>query len=199
MVHLGRAGQGAEIGPARGDVPIGCQRAINLARVHLEELGQDDIGKVGAAGQSGAGGHVVAGNDVEHGLVGQFGSPFEEGDEVFTDIVDDQAFQRRRQHFGATQYGGALGPRLRAGSGEQPGRQRLELFHFGNSRLAAPRIGVAGRDQEGVGAINTTRFDQQLKGLVGLKSKHFRRNHRLVFCIEFDARPTLAVNSLADC
>ena len=53
MIHLRRTGEGAEIGAARRDRRVGGEGAIDLAAVHLEELGEHDIGEVAAAGEGG--------------------------------------------------------------------------------------------------------------------------------------------------
>src|SRR5690606_37210895 len=90
-----------------------------------------------------------------------------------------QLFQRRGQMFGAAENGSALGARLGRGCREEARGEGFELFHFGMCRSAPPRIGVAGSDQQGVRPVDPTGFDQQLKGFVGLKSKHFWRNRRL--------------------
>ena len=46
MVHLRRAGEGGEVGTFRRDSRVGGERAVDFAAVHLEELGEDDIGQV---------------------------------------------------------------------------------------------------------------------------------------------------------
>ena len=76
VVHLGRAGEGAKVSTARDDMGVTGQGPVNLAGIHLKELGQHDVGEVGACRQRCAGGNVVAGDDVEHGLVGKLGRRF---------------------------------------------------------------------------------------------------------------------------
>ena len=96
----------------------------------------------------------------------------EEIGEVLADIGDDQLFELGREALGAAERGGGLGARRRGGGGEQARGEGEELLGFLLRRPTAPRIGVAGRDQQRVGAVDAAGFDQQLEGFVGLKTEH---------------------------
>ena len=92
--------------------------------------------------------------------------------ELVADIGDDQLFELGRQALGPAERRRRLGARRRRRGREQPAGERVELLGLLLRRAAAPREGVAGRDQQRVGAVDAAGFDQQLERFVGLEAEH---------------------------
>src|SRR6185437_3765473 len=96
----------------------------------------------------------------------------EEIREVVADIGDDELLELGRQRFGAAEGAGRLGPCRRCRRRKEARRQRVELVGLLLRRPTAPRIGVAGGDEQRIRAVDAARLDQKLEGFVGLEAEH---------------------------